>query len=490
MAVVPKKRKNSTSYYVCTWFSGKAYWERSGTDKREAERLDARRKREVEAGEFRPHEVVRSSSVADYAKQWGGSRSNPSANDDRRNLARFSALPDFSALHLDDVRPRHVISAIETLRKGTVREKTIRNAYGTLRTMFRDAVIAELVASSPCTLPKDFWNFEDSEEREAYERSEAAVLVRHDAIPWPIRILNALCLLGGLREGEACGRRWRDLDQEAAPLWCLDVRSQYGGRILKTKRPRIVPVHPELAALLEEWGRAGFVDLMGQPPTPDDFIVPRVSRRDVKGHHTRSTYYKAFVAGCSGAGVRARSLHSTRHTMITLARRGGADKDDLRTVTHNPKGDIIDRYTHKDWEPLCDAVLCIGSLFGARPSPRRIHGYSSDSGTSETGKGVPMLADSSSDGKSSLVQLPAPPPINRPETEKRQSSSQSDSVGNGAYPRSPNQLRLERLRLIAAVEPDSVAPGLAVCEGLDLVRSGDLFGAIAVLKAEAERAHG
>ena len=94
MAVVPKKRKDSTTYYVCTWFAGKAYWERSGTDKREAERLDARRKREVEAGEFKPHAVVKRSTVAEYAAAWGKGRTNVSASDDRRNLARFIALPD------------------------------------------------------------------------------------------------------------------------------------------------------------------------------------------------------------------------------------------------------------------------------------------------------------------------------------------------------------------------------------------------------------
>lgn len=45
--------------------------------------------------------------------------------------------------------------------------------------------------------------------------------------------------------------------------------------------------------------------------------------------------------------------------MITWARRGGARPDVLEKITHNAAGRIIDQYTHWDWEPLCQAVLCL-----------------------------------------------------------------------------------------------------------------------------------
>ena len=60
------------------------------------------------------------------------------------------------------------------------------------------------------------------------------------------------------------------------------------------------------------------------------------------------------------AGVPNLSLHSTRHTFTTLCRRGGANDAVLEKVTHNAKGSIVDRYTHWDWAPLCQAVLCLG----------------------------------------------------------------------------------------------------------------------------------
>lgn len=369
MAVVAKKRKSSTTFYVATSFAKRLHWERSGTDRREAERLDARRKREVKDGTFSPVEVVRQATVADYATHWGTARKNASAGDDRRNLARFAALPEFGSLHLDDVRPRHIIGALERLKLlGTLKLKTLQNAYGTLRTMFRDARIAERMGNDPCVLPRNYFSDDQAVEREPYTRTEATLLLKHNAIPEPIRMLNALCLFGGLREGEACGRRWKDIDEGPRPLLALEVASQYGGRALKTKKARVVPIHPELGALLIGWARTGFGLLMGRPPTGDDYIVPYLTSRSRAGHHTRSTYYKAFVAGCAAAGVPNKSLHSMRHTMITLARRGGADKDVLAKVTHNAKGDIVDRYTHRDWSELCLPVLALGSLLDARPS--------------------------------------------------------------------------------------------------------------------------
>jgi integrase len=66
--------------------------------------------------------------------------------------------------------------------------------------------------------------------------------------------------------------------------------------------------------------------------------------------------------GCAHAlrwGVTNRSLHSTRHTFITLARRGGARTEVVEQITHNAAGTIVDHYTHRDWNELCQAVLAL-----------------------------------------------------------------------------------------------------------------------------------
>jgi hypothetical protein len=124
-------------------------------------------------------------------------------------------------------------------------------------------------------------------------------------------------------------------------------------------------VHPALASMLTAWRRDGFEFHYCRKPTADDFIVPRT--KDGRPH-TRSSAYKLWLRACAAAGVENRSLHSTRHTFITLTRRGGARAEVVERVTHNAAGSIVDHYTHWDWAPLCEAVLALGKALGAPAS--------------------------------------------------------------------------------------------------------------------------
>jgi integrase len=414
MAVRPRNTKDGVSYDVATFFQKKQYWEFAGTNKRDAQRLDAQRKLEVKNGTFVPPKLrdqkPASPTIASYMASWGAARTNSSAPDDRRNLARFLAVPGFAEMAIDQLRPRHTREALDWLKlNGGVKLKTLQNAYGSYRTMCRDAQIAELLTVDPCVLPRGYFEGEESEPREPYGRAEAAVLLSHHLIPWPVRVLNALCMLAGLREGEACGRRWRDFDQAPVPLAALDIKTQYEGRKLKTRRARVAPVHPELREILEAWAAVGFVQLMGRPPMPDDFVVPRRSNYTKNAHWSRSTYYKAFVASAAAAGIRTRTLHAMRHTMITLARRGGADKHVLEKVTHNAKGDVIDRYTHRDWAELCTQVLAIGSLFASPQTPPLLGTSGGISPHALLASGTAKHAESHSVDVTPRLQFPAPP---------------------------------------------------------------------------------
>jgi integrase len=193
--------------------------------------------------------------------------------------------------------------------------------------------------------------------RQPYTRQEAHALIHDARIPVDARAWIALAFFTGMREGEICGRRWRDWDRDVPTLGLLRVHSQYEDQPLKTDdgddtRPRMVPVHPELAEILQAWWSEGFALVHCRAPTTDDWIVPT---RD-GGNHTKSSGYKLFQRALAAVGVDNRSLHSTRHTFISVARSNGARPDVLERVTHNSSGEVIDTYTTFEWRPLCDAV--------------------------------------------------------------------------------------------------------------------------------------
>lgn len=379
MAVVDRKRKGFTTYYSVVPWHGKQHWKNCGHDRREAERIDRERVKAVKAGTFHPDAGEASTfTLLQWFESWFKARDVKSKADEERWIRRHVlSRPRFAKLELQEATPPDFDDLARELKmqprsdddRRPLSDKSISNIMGVLHVMFEDAQRAKHCRGNPVNLKRKTLNRDPVVAKEAYTPAEVAVLIRHASIPEDVRVLNALAFLTGMREGEVCGRRWRDLDDGVEPLWSLDVGTQYGGAPLKTGRPRVVPVHPELAEILRTWATGGFQLLTTRMPTPDDFIVPLVTPRAKTPHHTRSTYYKAFIRACKAAGVRPRSLHSTRHTFISMARRGGALKDRVEKITHNAKGDMVDRYTHVDWQPLCEAVLKIRLDVDAHQGP-------------------------------------------------------------------------------------------------------------------------
>jgi integrase len=355
MAIIGRARKDGRLFYVVLRIDGVQVWEKSGTDRREAVRLQNRRKDQIAAGTYQPPKVTSSSTVGTFAKRWGDARTNRNRLNDRAAL-RLHVLSRswFASMRLDDVHPRHVIRLIKELQAGTLSPKSVANVYGTVRTMFRDARIEEIVTGDPCTIPAGLIDRTKTTRRMPYTAAEIAQFFA-PSLPMDIRVFAAIAFFTGMREGEIAGLRWDSWIEDAQPLGALYVDGQYSGRSTKTGSQRRVPVHPELVKVLKLW-RNEFYELhFAAKPTPSSPILPRKGGK----HHTRSSLYKLWIKAYTAAGVENRSLHSTRHTFISLCRRGGAPKDIVEKITHNAKGDIVDEYTHFDWEPLCKGVLCI-----------------------------------------------------------------------------------------------------------------------------------
>lgn len=347
----------------------KLAWERVGYDKREAESLNRRREQEVRDGTFtrglRPN-----MTFGEWLTHWSAKRTNRNAKEDRSQIARFLLSRGWLCrVACEDVRPTHTRQLVDEL-KATVSEETgkvisqkyVSNIYGLFTTACRDARIAELMFTDPCVLPKRGYLRRKSKRgvRVNYEIEDVVALSSCPLDKALVFVMMAL--LTGMREGEVCGRRWRDWDKHSMPLGCMSITTQYNDQPLKTEgdeggeHPRKAPVHPALARLLQWWWDSGFEMTYCRKPTRDDFIVPRT--KDGLKCHTKSSGYKLWRKACVLSGVTNHTLHSTRHTFLTLTQRGGARKVVAETITHNSSGDQVDHYTHWSWAPLCEAVLC------------------------------------------------------------------------------------------------------------------------------------
>lgn len=385
MAVVTRHRSGGTvAYYVTFEHDGRKVWEFAGRDKRYAKSLNAQRKREVREGTYHP-KLRGAPTVAEYAEQWISNRKVRSAEAEEHYLRSYVlSRAWFAGLKMMEVRKVHIKQLVDELKAATsvnprtpgkaLAPKTIANIYGVVVTMFNEAEADERILVNPCKLKRKTLPRRAKVKRMPYDVASIAALLTSPKVHPMARVFASIALFTGMREGEICGRRWRDLDRSAEPMWCLTVDSQYDDRPLKTddeeagEHARKVPIHPKLQAVLEWWWSTGFELVYVRKPTRDDFIVP-ISGGD--GNHTRSSAYKMWRRALEAAGVVNLSLHSTRHTFVTLCRRGGADTAAVETITHNAKGQVIDQYTHRQWDELCEAVRALdvarggGSVLGS-----------------------------------------------------------------------------------------------------------------------------
>ncbi len=313
----------------------------------------------------RPDELLHL-TFAGYVKRWGTARvaqGLTNAKNDQARLERY-AVPTLGRLLLTQVRPRHVHELITSLKnpeKGLA-PRTIISVAGLVRRLFNDAVSHELVESSPYQLkrgelPKKRDKNPGWRSTALFTRDEAERLISDPALPEGRRVVYALGLLAGLREGEVSALRWRAIDKRREPLGSVAVVASFTRKNKREKAPktglaREVPLHPALATLLARWRLSGWAKSHGRQPKADDLVVPNQEGR----HITDNNLLRALAIDLVALGMRPRRFHDARRTFISLARGDGANRDVLRTCTHDPMGDQFDQYTTFTHADRCEAV--------------------------------------------------------------------------------------------------------------------------------------
>lgn len=298
-------------------------------------------------------------TVSRFAEQWVTQREQAgvrSWKSDATHL-RTHVLPLLGPYRLEDVRPRHLADLLATMRREGSAPRSVRNVYSTCRSMFRDAVFADLIPHTPATLTRQHIGpirDRDSEWRESalFTRAEVEGLISDDRIPEARRFLWALFALTGMRHGEVAGLRFRHLDMEAKPLGRILVATSYDSGRTKTGAERRVPIHPVLASMLAEWRLHHWSALYGHQPCCDDLVVPSLRG---KMRHTSNTL-RFLHLDLATLGMRQRRVHDFRRTYITLAQEHGALPEVLKLATHAKPSDVFNLYTSVSWERLCGEV--------------------------------------------------------------------------------------------------------------------------------------
>jgi integrase len=353
------------------------------TDKDEAARL----LREVE-DKIAAQRLVGSTganTLAQYADRWVDRRREIFEADGKqfrswkgdRGWLKNHVLPKIGGMRLDEIRPRHLKAFFLALRTGTagLAPHSIRNVYGVLCSLFRDAAVDGLITSSPCILTdaelgKDGCVDPIAQAEDRYTRSAVESMIWSPALSSDERIFAALGTFAGLRLGGIAGLCWRDY-QDAEPLWRLVGRFAYDGKPTKTDRPSVVPIHPALKLLLDEWKEHGWRAMFGREPTDTDPIVPRAPRKAARPSGIGSAHSEKTggdlmdrVLEKLSIAKPAKKTHALRSTHITLLEEDGANVFYVQKWTH-PGGrqkDAFDVYRRGNWDAMCREMIKLSLL--------------------------------------------------------------------------------------------------------------------------------
>lgn len=257
------------------------------------------------------------------------------------------ALRDIGLAHVQDlINQRANWVSPKTDRK--LQPESLQQILATLKAVFNHAKRMDCIT----VLPTDGVRLPKSRPKEKMALSWAQVEQIANALPEPISTLVVFLAWTGLRIGEACGLRWRDVDLETLTVHVREnfVMGQY--QDLKTRKSnREVPIPMELAQ------RLGVLRTDITLSTASVFansggLVP------IDAHNVANRILKPLV---KTLGLPWVSWHTFRHTNASLTEQAGMTVSQRMMVLGHSDVKTTRRYTHADIAGAREALGKIAS---------------------------------------------------------------------------------------------------------------------------------
>jgi integrase len=337
------RRDGTIVHYISFMCAGKLVQENAGTDARAAKQLERQRKREVEAGSYRPGSI---SKLADQRPQltvskWFGEYHKHKAAKglvtvgDMRGRFKNWIEPVIGALDMRAVGRSDLEKVVGKLdaaigERVSDPEKglawtTAANVWGDVTAAFDEACASKnadlrVREDNPATTVRGPERGIERAKPILYP-SEVATLLNNEKVPVYWRRVYAVAIYTGARSNELAALTLKDVDLEHCRIRISKQIDRRTGvtRLTKTQRVRNIDIEPELVPLLEwliEDAKArGRERLLRMPPDED--------RARLLRKHLR-------VAGCTREDLEADDamrapivFHNLRDTCLTwMAVRG------------------------------------------------------------------------------------------------------------------------------------------------------------------------
>lgn len=273
-------------------------------------------------------------------------------------------IPHLGSVQLNRLSAERIQTVLTDLRKTGLSPASVHQTRRVLHTALQRAVVMRVIAWNPVegTVPPAAGRRESP----ALDARQVAQLLERTAGS-RFHALYTVTVALGLRQGEALGLRWQDVDLEAG---VLHVRGQLGptasGQLehvpVKTAAGSRVIALPQVAlrALRGRAVQQAFeAEGAGWENTGFVFTSARGQPFDARN------MYRVYKREVAAAGFPSLTFHALRHTAITLMAAGGVhQRVVMQVVGHTKAALTTEVYTHVDLELQKTAAAAIDAAIG------------------------------------------------------------------------------------------------------------------------------
>ncbi len=313
-------------------------------------------------------------TVAEYIGAYIAERAQsvtPTTVSGYRQLLNNVLRPALGDVALTDLNPSQVAAWLTSEREsGRYTAVTIRKAFMLLKSAMKQAVERDMIAKDPTRTVKAPRPDEGKPNAlDAKGRGRVAAFLDIDPTD-PASIAIRLALFCGMRRGEICGLRWRNVDTDSRTLDVAEsigiadkgdlegnaTNLEYSGLYVKPpknrKSARRVTYPATVAAALAARRAAMRAECMAAGVPFDDgmFVCGDITGRPMHPHALyRRWTATAEALGLVGTQGRAVTFHDLRHTYATTAIAHGIDvKTVSESMGHTNAAMTLNRYASAD----------------------------------------------------------------------------------------------------------------------------------------------
>jgi integrase len=312
-------KDGQTRYEVAVFANGRQSW-RTVATLREAKQLRADLVSKAGRGEQVARSRLTLNEVADRWLDSQRTRLRPRTHELYATRLRVHLRPRYGTRKLDTIKVDEVAALIGDLQAEGLSPYTVRGILIVLGRVFSSAVRTGLVKVNPVR-QLEVGERPRTERRSFPELDHAAVASLISATPQRYRTLVALSVFTGLRQSEALGLTWGDVDLREGTLL---IRQQLDrdGRLVELKTEaalRDVPLAPFLVLMLREHKEAAFARGLARPT---DFLFAAETGGPLRH---RNVVRRGLDKAIDAAGVPRLRWHDLRHIAASVMINEGAD---------------------------------------------------------------------------------------------------------------------------------------------------------------------